>query len=61
METTEKPFLGGRKVRCKDCGKEYICTPENDYYHYTNNKDGVCEQCLLQEHGLKDAPVITIN
>lgn len=40
-------------VRCKKCGKTYQCTPATDYYNATNNADGVCWSCLLNQNGLK--------
>jgi len=54
----DRPFLGGRRVTCSKCGRTYICTPENDYYKYTNAEDGVCEECLLDEHDIEGPPVI---
>lgn len=36
-----------RKVKCRDCSREYVCTPADDYYDATNSTDGRCEQCTL--------------
>lgn len=34
------------QVRCRDCGREFQCTPWDDYYNATTADDGTCEQCL---------------
>lgn len=36
-----------QEVTCSECGKQYRCTPTEDYYNNTNLKDGICEPCLL--------------
>ena len=35
------PWPEWKQVVCRDCGREYTCTPE-----------GVCTSCLLAEHGM---------
>ncbi len=57
---TERPFLGGQQVKCKVCQREYVCTPDDDYYDFTNAEDGTCELCLLKEAGI-EGPAIVIN
>jgi hypothetical protein len=37
----------GQMVTCKECGKGYRCTPQQDYYNATTLDDGLCETCLL--------------
>lgn len=39
-------------VKCSGCGREYRCTPMDDYYNNTTLSDGVCEQCLLALAGM---------
>jgi hypothetical protein len=39
-----------KEVTCKDCKETYICVPAKDYYDSTNNKDGVCYDCLIAGH-----------
>lgn len=34
-------------VSCAKCGREYQCTPNDDYYNATSAQDGLCEVCLL--------------
>lgn len=48
--------LGYADVKCKECGKEYVCTPEQDYYNATTPNDGVCWDCLLKETKTKPIP-----
>jgi hypothetical protein len=51
---------GYQPVKCSDCGREYICTPGDDYYNATTATDGVCLSCLLAANGLdpQTTPVI---
>ncbi len=35
-----------QKVKCKKCGRVYICKPGDDYFNSTNSTDGVCLGCL---------------
>lgn len=37
------------EVKCKECGKEYVCTPDSDYYNATTTTDGVCFNCLVAD------------
>ena len=51
------------EVKCKECGKEYTCTPDSDYYNATTTTDGVCWDCLLKENDAKpqaeeEAPIV---
>lgn len=41
-----------KEVKCRVCGREYTCTPADDYYNCTNATDGVYEKCLLQPYGI---------
>lgn len=52
---------GWQMVVCKDCGKRYRCTPQNDYYNNTTLDDGVCETCLLLAAEIHPDKVFTIN
>lgn len=45
-----------QEVRCSRCGKEYVCTPEQDYFRATTLTDGLCWDCLLASAGLEPAP-----
>lgn len=36
-----------QQVKCRDCGREFQCTPWDDYYNATSAEDGVCERCLI--------------
>jgi hypothetical protein len=55
--------LAYKDVTCSNCGKEYVCTPHNDYYHppeigpdeYTD-ENGLCWDCLLAQKGMKPQP-----
>jgi len=38
----------GRQVMCKDCKREYTCTPERNYYAATSVTSGICLPCLLR-------------
>jgi hypothetical protein len=44
--------LGYQDVKCSGCGKEYVCTPNEDYYNATDANDGVCWDCLLEQKGM---------
>lgn len=41
----------GKQVKCKACGREYRCTPVDDYYNSTTTTDGSCIDCLAKENG----------
>lgn len=45
----------GKKVRCDRCGREYVCTPETDFYCAAEG-DHCCEPCLIG-----DRPLIVLN
>lgn len=38
-------------VRCDRCGREYICTPSDDFYCAAEG-DHCCERCLLSGAGV---------
>ena len=38
--------FGGMKVRCDQCGREFVCTPADDLY-CTDEGDHCCEGCLV--------------
>lgn len=40
-------------VRCRECGREYRCTPSQDYFDATTLSDGLCWDCFLID---RDAP-----
>lgn len=66
MASDPPPDLQYAEVICRECGKEYTCTPEQDYYNATNNLDGVCWDCLLKESNMKaqaepEAPAMGID
>ena len=42
-------------VKCADCGKEYQCTPTEDYFNNTTLTDGLCWSCLLKFNDLNPA------
>lgn len=47
-------------VTCKDCGRQYQCTPWDDYYNATNEHDGVCTNCLLIANNI-EGPLIVVD
>lgn len=44
------------RVRCAKCEKEYICTPDHDYYNATTATDGLCWSCMLTIAGMENPP-----
>lgn len=48
-----------QSVRCRDCGRTYVCTPQDDYYDATTPTDGRCLACLVKGAGLGDREVLT--
>lgn len=38
---------GGKVVRCDRCGRQYVCSPWDDYYCAANGPDHCCESCLV--------------
>jgi len=43
-----------QQVTCKDCGRHYECTPDDDYYAragevVTGPTDGLCSACLMKD------------
>ena len=49
----------GRKVKCSQCPKEYLCTPYEDYYNATCDTDGLCEKCFLENAGVLEMVTVT--
>jgi hypothetical protein len=49
-----------KQVKCRTCGREYTCTPDDDYYNSTNATDGVCEKCLLNKAGITTPPIVIL-
>lgn len=52
------------EVKCRGCGKEYVCTPQDDYYNYEDGPGtGVCFRCLLIENNMDPdkTPVLVID
>jgi len=50
-----------KKVTCKDCGREFVFTPNDDYYGSSTPTDGVCESCLFKAAGIApNTPVIVV-
>lgn len=45
----------GKQVRCDRCGREYVCTPWDDFY-CTPEGDHCCEQCLIGDLPLHVIP-----
>ena len=42
-----------QQVTCRDCGRSYQCTPEDDYYGPSGSRTGgQCFGCLLRANGL---------
>jgi len=46
-----------KPVRCDRCGREFVCTPWDDFYCAAEG-DHCCEQCLLAAY---PAPVIVLD
>lgn len=50
--------------RNRQCKREYICLPEDDYYEATpgNNENGLCRKCFFKKQTItrntKDGPVL---
>jgi hypothetical protein len=53
---TEKKVELGDMVKCRSCHREYELSVFNDYYGFTNHKDGQCENCMLREAFAKSSP-----
>lgn len=49
---TERPFFGWQQVTCRECGRTYTCTPEEDHYDAGSATSGVCFGCLLKAGGM---------
>jgi hypothetical protein len=52
-----------QQVKCADCGREYRCTPTDDYYHRPTVDptkrtltNGVCEPCLVGDLRVVEMP-----
>ena len=48
------------EVKCRKCGREYVCLPHDDYYHTPDQPNearttlnGICEPCLFAENNIK--------
>ena len=48
-----------KPVRCKACGREYVCTPNDDYYNCTTSTDGVCLKCLMESNEAKTVVIVS--
>jgi len=50
------------EVKCRGCGKEYVCTPDEDYYNATTPTDGLCFKCLVEDTNIEqdeeEVPVV---
>lgn len=58
------PWPQWKQVTCRACGREYTCTPEDDYYGYEAGPgNGTCFRCLLIEHGRDPdtTPVLVVD
>jgi hypothetical protein len=54
------------EVTCTDCGKEYVCTPSQDYFHTKEQTadpefeklldNGYCWDCFMKVTGMKPQP-----
>lgn len=66
---TGRPFFGWQEVTCRECGRTYTCTPEDDYYGEPGRggpesaTSGVCFSCSLRRGGMDPevTPVQVIN
>jgi hypothetical protein len=54
-----KPDLRYADVTCADCGKEYVCTPDEDYFHpgdfdpeTITATNGYCWTCFMKIMGM---------
>lgn len=56
---SERVSVGYQQVTCKQCKRTYVCTPQDDYYDFTDTTDGTCIQCLMKEAGVKT--LITVH
>jgi hypothetical protein len=51
-----------QEVTCSECGKQYVCTPDQDYFHpddFIGRKtleSGLCWDCFMEYHGMKPQP-----
>jgi hypothetical protein len=45
-----------QQVRCRRCGKGWVCTPEQDYFENTTLEDGLCWDCLMARSDLPPQP-----
>lgn len=45
-----------KMVRCRQCGREYRCTPTQDYYESTTLEDGLCWDCFLPSVDMPPQP-----
>jgi hypothetical protein len=51
-----------QEVKCAGCGKEYTCTPQQDYFTpagFTEPKtltNGYCWDCFMEVTGMKPQP-----
>jgi len=45
-----------QQVKCSDCGKEYQCTPNEDYFNSTTLTDGLCWSCFLTFNDMPAQP-----
>lgn len=56
-----RPDLRYAEVKCVDCGKEYICTPEEDYFCLAGTEDdatatnGYCWTCFMKATSMNTA------
>lgn len=52
-----------QQVTCRDCGRTYTCTPEDDCYGADSATTGQCFACLLTAHGYdpETMPVMVIT
>ena len=50
-----------QKVTCRICKREFICTPIDDYFNFTNATDGIGECCLMKDAGLPDVKITTLE
>ncbi len=53
--------LAYENVTCRKCGRQYVCTPQDDYYNAKTPTDGLCEKCLLESGGLGGAPLVEVS
>ena len=53
---TERVDARWQQVKCAGCGKEYQCTPSQDYFESTTLEDGFCWDCFMKNQDMPPQP-----